>query len=71
MDKNIYKEWVFHDVHRHHQISVLADDCQKPEAFYACVNRREAYCPREIANQTVCIDGDIEAMLYALAKGEV
>lgn len=41
------------------------------KAVYACVNRGEAYCPREIANQTVCIDADIEAVLCALTQGEV
>jgi len=30
---------------------------KNPNAVYACVNRGEAYCPREIANQAVCIDG--------------
>lgn len=41
---------------------------KNPKAVYTCVNRGEAYCPREIANQTVCINGDIEAVLYALAQ---
>ena len=30
-----------------------------PEATYACVNYGEAYCPEEIAERSVCIDGDI------------
>ncbi len=41
---------------------------KNPKAVYACVNRGEAYCPREIVNQTACIDGDIEAVLYALTQ---
>lgn len=44
---------------------------KNPKAVYACVNRGEAYCPREIANQAVCIDGDIETVLCALTQGEV
>ncbi len=44
---------------------------KNPKAVYACVNRGEAYCPREIANQAVTIDADIEAVLYALKQGEV
>lgn len=41
------------------------------KATYACINRGEAYCPQEIANQAVCIDADIEAVLCALTQGEV
>ena len=44
---------------------------KNPNAVYACVNRGEACCPREIANQAVCIDADIEAVLCALKQGEV
>ena len=44
---------------------------KNPKAVYACVNRGEAYCPREIANQAVTIDADIEAVLYALKQDEV
>lgn len=32
-------------------------------AVYACVNFGEAYCPPEIRRQSVCIDGDIKAIL--------
>ena len=28
------------------------------DAFYACLNYDEAYCPEEIAKRSVCIDGD-------------
>lgn len=44
---------------------------KNPNAVYACVNQGEAFCPHEIANQAVCIDEDIEAVLYALKQGEV
>ena len=33
----------------------LAND----KATYACLNYSEAYCPKEIAAQSVCLDGDI------------
>ena len=32
-------------------------------AFYACINKGEAYCPEEIAKRSVCIDGDIGEVL--------
>ncbi len=44
---------------------------KNPKAVYACINRGEAYCPQEIANQAVCIDDDIEAVLCVLAQDEV
>ena len=37
------------------------------QAIYACVNVGEAICPREIANQSLCINEDISAVLNALA----
>ena len=37
-----------------------------PEAIYACLNYGEAYCPRQIENQAVCLDGDIGKILQAL-----
>ncbi len=30
-----------------------------PNAFYVCINYGEAYCPREIEQRSICIDGDI------------
>ena len=32
---------------------------ENPKAFYACINKGEEYCPKEIADRAVCIDGDI------------
>lgn len=40
--------------------------CQNPKAAYACVNLSEAYCPKEIQRQTICIEGDIGRTLNAL-----
>ena len=39
---------------------------QNPKATYACVNYGEAVCPKELDKQSVCIDGDIGALLQAL-----
>lgn len=36
---------------------------ENPKAAYACINYGEAVCPREIAKQSVCIDGDIGMIL--------
>ena len=33
---------------------------KKPKAVYACVNYGQAFCPREIAAQSICLDGDIK-----------
>ena len=32
---------------------------KNPKAVYACVNLGEAWAPREIADRSICIDGDI------------
>ena len=37
-------------------------------AFYTCINYQEAYCPEEIEAQSVCIDGDIGAVLRQIAE---
>ena len=42
----------------------LAND----KATYACLNDSEAYCPEEIAVQSVCIDGDIGDILDEFEK---
>lgn len=36
------------------------------EAVYACINYGEAVCPKEIAEQAICIDGDIGEVLSQL-----
>lgn len=36
------------------------------KATYACINYGEAVCPKEIENQSICIDGDIGAVLKDL-----
>lgn len=37
-----------------------------PKAVYACLNFGESYCPKEIENQSFCIDGDIDEILAGL-----
>ena len=39
---------------------------QNPEAVYSCVNFGEAAAPKEIADRSVCIDGDIGEVLKKL-----
>lgn len=33
------------------------------KAVYACINYGEAFCPGEIENKSICIDGDIATVL--------
>lgn len=39
---------------------------QNEKAVYACVNKGEAVCPKEIAGRSICINEDISAVLRAL-----
>lgn len=39
---------------------------EDPKAFYVCVNKGEAYCPRDVADCSLCIDGDIREVLEKL-----
>lgn len=39
---------------------------QNPCATYACLNKGEAFCPGEIANQSLCIDHDVSETLERL-----
>lgn len=36
------------------------------KAIYACINYGEAYCPKEIADRCLCIDGDIAKVLEGM-----
>ena len=38
------------------------------KAVYACLNYGEAFCPGEIENRSICIDGDIGAVFRELTK---
>ncbi|MCD8153116.1 MAG: Sir2 silent information regulator family NAD-dependent deacetylase [Clostridiales bacterium] len=39
---------------------------KNPKAVYVCVNQGETFCPKEIINQSVCIDDDIGRTLSQL-----
>ncbi len=41
---------------------------KNPQAVYACVNRKEAACPEEIAGQSICIGQDIGQVLAELLR---
>ncbi len=43
---------------------------KNPKAVYACVNLGEAICPREIAEQSICLDRDIKTALGDLRQGK-
>lgn len=42
---------------------------ENPKATYACVNRGQAFAPRELDGRSICVDGDIAAALEGLGKG--
>ena len=37
-----------------------------PKAVYACLNYNEAYCPKQIESQSICIDGDSQDVIARL-----
>lgn len=39
---------------------------QNPRATYVCINRGEAFCPKEIAPRSICIDRDVGEVLAEL-----
>ncbi len=39
---------------------------EQPKAIYACLNYNEAFCPRQIEKQSICIEGDAGAVLERL-----
>lgn len=41
---------------------------KNPKATYACVNRGEALCPREIERQSICMDADIGDVINQLKR---
>ena len=42
---------------------------KNPNATYACINRGQAVCPREIETQSICMDADIGQVLQNLSDG--
>ena len=41
---------------------------KNPAAVYACVNLGQAACPKQIRQQSICIDGDIGRVVEAVAQ---
>ena len=41
-----------------------------PDAIYACLNFNEAYAPKAIAAQSICINGDCSEILNEIRKGQ-
>lgn len=41
---------------------------RNPKSVYACINLGEAYAPKDIEDQSICIDGDIGEVLNKIAK---
>lgn len=41
---------------------------ENEKAVYACINYGEAFCPSEIEDRSICIDGDIGEMLEKIMK---
>jgi hypothetical protein len=39
---------------------------ENPRAVYACLNYGDAFSPKEIAQQSICIDGDAGSILEQL-----
>lgn len=44
---------------------------KNPDATYACINKGQAVCPREIKRQSVCIDADIGQVLQNLSDSAI
>ena len=39
---------------------------KNPKAAYACINLGDAYAPDDVAARSICIDGDIGAVLEGM-----
>ena len=44
---------------------------RNPAATYACLNYGEAYCPKQIEKQAICLDGDILEVLNEIRVDEI
>lgn len=42
---------------------------KNPKSVYACVNSGEAFCPREIGERSVCVEGDAGEVLEKIKDG--
>jgi len=43
---------------------------ENTKAVYACINNGESFCPTEIEDRSICIDGDIGDVLEEIIKGK-
>ena len=43
---------------------------RNPNAIYACVNRGQAYCPKEMEKQSICIDEELGRVIALLTNTE-
>ena len=39
---------------------------KNPNATYICINDSEAFCPKDIERQAICIDDDIDSVFHRL-----
>lgn len=50
------------------KIVQLKNEIEAPNPVYVCLNLGEAFAPREIGEQSICIDGDIGEILKAVSS---
>ena len=43
---------------------------KNPRATYACINRGEVFCPDEIADRAICVDGDIGYVINTIVTNK-
>ena len=41
---------------------------EEPKAVYTCLNHGEAFCPKQIGERSICLDGDADELLSLLAE---
>ena len=41
---------------------------ENKKAVYACINYREAFCPNELEERSICLEGDIGEVLKEIQK---
>lgn len=41
---------------------------ENKNSVYACINYKEAFCPTQIKNRSICIDGDIREILKKIME---
>ena len=41
---------------------------ENKKAVYACINYQEAFCPNELEERSICLEGDIGEVLKEIRK---